>query len=270
LATFEVDRGIVAINHLDGKREVRVEADIANPEVSSNAMLANVRDSIMPIISAAYPSISYTFEGQSKEMKKTSTSFGKAGPAILIVMIAIIAFVFRSVPQTIAILLMIPFGFIGVGWGHWVHNAQISMFSAFGMIALLGIMVNDSIVYVSAMNLNLKTGLSIKESIIETGRSRFRPIMLTSITTIAGLAPLIFTNSFQAQFLVPMAIAVAYGLFASTYTTLLVLPIVLNILNSLRFYLTWFWVGTKPSREEVEPAMLELDAEQEFEKINEK
>jgi multidrug efflux pump subunit AcrB len=110
----------------------------------------------------------------------------------------------------------------------------------------------------------LKRGMDFKKALYEAGLSRFRPIIMTSFTTVAGLAPLIFEKSFQAQFLVPMAIAIAYGLIMATYTTLLVLPVVLNIINTMRVYSTWLWTGTKPERHEVEPAFKELKYENEI------
>jgi multidrug efflux pump subunit AcrB len=182
----------------------------------------------------------------------------------------VIAFVFRSIPQAIVIFMLVPLGLIGVGWGHWIHNAQISLLSGFGIIALVGVMVNDSLVFVTAMNRYLKDGLLFKQAVLEAGKSRFRPILLTTFTTVAGLAPLIFETSFQAQFLVPMAIAVAYGLVIATYTTLLVLPVMLTLLNRIRVYVTWFWEGKPPRPREVEPAIMEIESERQFTEHNEK
>lgn len=268
IAAFEIDRGVVAINHLDGKREIRVEADIANPDVDVANVQNNIRDSIMPNVIATYPSVTFTFEGQNKEAQKVGRSFSQVGPIILILMFAIITFVFRSFPQALVIFLLVPFGLIGVGWGHFFHDAQISLLSGFGIIALIGVMVNDSLVFVTAMNGYLKEGMLFKDAVLEAGRSRFRPILLTTLTTVAGLAPLIANTSFQAQFLVPMAIAVAYGLLIATYTTLIVLPVTLSFLNILRVRWRWMWTGQRPLPREVEPAIVEQDSEKEFKEIN--
>lgn len=270
VATFNIQRGVVGINHLDGKREIRVDADIANPDASVNAIQDDIKQTIMPKILASYPSLSYSFEGQNKEASKVSKSFGEVRGIFLILLLAVIAFVFRSIPQAIVIFMLVPLGLIGVGWGHWIHDAQISLLSGFGIIALIGVMVNDSLVFVTAMNGYLKEGMLFKDAVLEAGRSRFRPILLTTFTTVAGLAPLIFETSFQAQFLVPMAIAVAYGLLIATYTTLVVLPVMLTILNRLRVYSTWLWEGEKPMPREVEPAIMELSSENEFSEHNEK
>jgi multidrug efflux pump subunit AcrB len=268
VAEFDIARGIVGINHLDGKREIRVEADIANPDASVNSIQADIAENIMPDILAAYPTVSFSFEGQNKEAQKVGNSFAKVRWIILILLLAVTAFVFRSIPQALIIFLMVPLGLIGVGWGHFFHDAQISLLSGFGIIALIGVMVNDSLVFVTAMNNNLKNGMYFNDALIEAGKSRFRPILLTTLTTVAGLAPLIFETSFQAQFLVPMAIAVAYGLIIATYTTLLVLPIMLSLLNKIRVYLHWFWDGQRPLPREVEPAVTEIESERQFDEHN--
>ena len=166
--------------------------------------------------------------------------------------------------QTAAVVLMLPFGLIGVGWGHFIHDAQMSMFSYLGMIALIGIMVNDALVFITTFNLNLKKGLSFKDAIWETGNSRFRPIVLTSLTTIAGLAPLIAETSFQAQFLIPMAIAIAYGLAIVTMLTLVYLPALLILFNKFRKVKEWLVTGKVLNEEDREPAVKEI----EFEKID--
>lgn len=268
IADFKIDRGIVSINHLNGKREIRVESDIANPAVSANDMLANIEADILPNIMVKYPSVQYSFEGQSKEASKVGKSFGKVAPIILILMISVIAFTFRSIKQAVIVVIMVVFGIIGVAWGHWIHDSIISLFSGFGIIALIGVMVNDSLVFVTAMNGYLKEGYKFDDALLEAGKSRFRPILLTTLTTVAGLAPLIFETSFQAQFLVPMAIAVAYGLVIATYTTLLVLPVMLKISNSSSVYLRWLWTGTRPMNRDVEQAVKEMESERIFNELN--
>ncbi|UTW62967.1 efflux RND transporter permease subunit [bacterium SCSIO 12741] len=263
IAEYELEKGIVAINHLDGRREVRIEADIADPDVSASDMIAEIKDNILPDLLQKYPSISVSYEGQSKEQQKMGRSAVKVIPIILILMAAIIILTFRSFLQTLAVFLTIPFGFIGVGWGHWFHDQAISMLSMFGVIALIGVMVNDSLVFVSRTNELIKETGDVMKAIFEAGRSRFRPIILTSVTTVAGLAPLILETSFQAQFLIPMAISVAYGLMIATYTTLIVLPVLLVMINRFRMFGFWSWNGIWPSREQVEPAHKELKNENE-------
>jgi len=172
-------------------------------------------------------------------------------------MFFIIVINFRSFNQAIVIFLTIPFGIIGIIWGHLIQGYIISMLSMFGMIALIGIMVNDSLVLVNAMNINIKKGQKFKEALYKAGISRFRPVLLTSITTIAGLAPLIFEDSFQAQFLSPMAISLAYGLLFATMLTLLMLPALLVMLNKIKRLFFKYVLRTELTPEMAEPAIRE-------------
>jgi multidrug efflux pump subunit AcrB len=155
------------------------------------------------------------------------------------------------------VFLLIPFAFVGVIWGHWLMDAPISLFSFLGIIALIGILVNDSLVFVSTYNDLLRSGKDQMEALYEAGISRFRPILLTTITTFAGLAPLLLEKSLQAKFLIPMAISVSYGLLAATVTILLLLPVLLIILNRFRVYRDYLWNGIKPAHKKVEPAYME-------------
>lgn len=264
LATYTKQRGIVNINHLDGQREITVEADIASRKVSATEMVTQLKDEIMPSILAKYPSVTPLYEGQNREAAKTQTSAKVALPVVLLIIISLIVFTFRSFGQTVAIFVLIPFSFVGVAWGHYFHGQQISILSFLGIVALIGIIVNDSLVLVTKFNQYLQEGLEFKEAVYQAGYNRFRAIFLTSATTIAGLAPLLFETSFQAQFLKPMAIAVAYGIGIATLLTLLVLPVLLVVLNQIR--LGWFraWNWEKASnRELVEPAIKELEVDKE-------
>jgi multidrug efflux pump subunit AcrB len=174
-------------------------------------------------------------------------------------MLFIIILTFRSPLQGLAVFALIPFGLIGVSLGHWFMGAQISLFSILGMLALVGILVNDALVFVAAFNSYLKQGLEVREAIWEAGMSRFRPIILTSVTTVAGLAPLMLNKSFQAQFLIPMAISVAFGLLFVTIIILILLPVFLQWISPL--HRSWIWVkrGDWLSAFDAEPARRELE-----------
>ena len=137
-------------------------------------------------------------------------------------------------------------------------GAPISLFSFLGIIALVGILVNDALVFISTYNDLLRNGRPQMEALYEAGISRFRPILLTSLTTFAGLAPLMLEKSLQAQFLIPMAISVSFGLLAATVVILLMLPILLIVLNRFRVYRDYAWNGKKPEYREVEPAYREV------------
>ena len=261
LAGFKIERGIRAINHLDGKREVRVEADLATSAQSATDAQAVIAAEIMTPLLARHPGISYSFEGQGEQSRKVGSSAARVMPITLIVMFAMIVITLRSLWQMFIVLLCIPLGFIGIGWGHWIHDVQISLFSFFGMIALIGVMVNDSLVLLSTFNANMKTGVSFHQALRDAALSRLRPILLTSLTTVAGLLPITLNKSFQAQFLIPMAITVAYGLAIATFVTLIVLPTLLASLNEVRRLVGWAWNAETPSPEAVEPAVKELPYE---------
>ncbi len=263
IANYSIQRGSLHIDHLDGKRQILITADMKNPKESVTDVLAGIRNEVLPPIQEKYPGITIGFEGQSHDTAKTAASAKIVIPIILIIMFIIIVLTFRSFTQAIVVFCMIPFGFIGVSVGHLIHGIPISMMSMFGIIALLGIMVNDSLVLITSMNHLLKEGLSFHDAVIKAGISRFRPILLTSVTTVAGLAPLILEKSLQAQFLVPMAITVAYGLMISTTVTLLVLPVSLILLNDIKYHLPRIFGFKKLTRESVEPAVREWRFENE-------
>lgn len=261
IATFNMDKGVIAINHQDGKREVRVEADISSNDVSAPDINTAIEEAILPGLYAQYPGLKATFEGQVRTSAKTAKSAQVAGPVVLVLMVALLVISFRSFSQASVVLLLVPLSLVGVVVGHFIHGQAISILSGLGMIALIGVLVNDSLVFISTFNRRLKEGKAFEEALYQTGLSRFRPIFLTSVTTVAGLGPLILEKSFQAQFLIPMAISIAYGLAAATVLTLLVLPTLLIIINRVKVYTKWLWQGQRPEPESVEAAVKETKAE---------
>ncbi|MCK4762816.1 MAG: efflux RND transporter permease subunit [Candidatus Aminicenantes bacterium] len=257
IADFSISRGVMAVNHIDAQRVVNVEADISDIKESVPDIIADIKANILPGIAQKYPDIHFMFEGQSRENQKTMRSMLRVVPPVLILMFLIVVITFRSFSQSIVVFLLIPFSIIGVLWGHLIQGYIVSVLSWFGAIALAGIVVNDSLILVSAFNRKLKQGMEFKAALFETGLSRFRPVLLTSLTTIAGLGPLIFETSHQAQFLSPMAISVAYGLMFGTLLTLLMLPSLLVALNHGRVLVSRVISGKKPAPEDVEPAVRE-------------
>lgn len=254
IADLSIERGIISIRHLEGKREIQINADVSNDDVAVTEVLTLVKTEIVPEILKDYPTVSSVFEGQNREQEKTQKSLALAGPVILLMMFFCIALTFRSIGQTIMVLLIIPYGLIGVILGHLLMGIPISMFSVLGVIALVGILVNDSLVMVSTYNDLIKEGYQQLDAVYEAGLSRFRPILLTTLTTFAGLAPLLLETSLQAQFLIPMAVSVSFGLLAVTFAILVLLPGFLIALNRFKVYSSYAWNGIKPSYESVEPS----------------
>lgn len=266
VATYEIERGEIKINHLNGLREIKVDADLKDAKTSVTDVLDDIKKTVMVDLLAKYPTVTALYEGQNREASKVMGSAKKVGLVILLLIYIVIVFTFRSYGQPFMLLLMVPLSFIGVGWGHYVHGFSVNILSMLGVIALIGIMVNDGLVLISKFNSYLKEGMEFEEALSQAGKSRFRAIFLTTITTVAGLTPLIFETSRQAQFLIPMAISIAYGIIIATFLTLLTLPILLSISNSFKVYVKWFFTGVKPSRESVERAIKELETEnKEFE-----
>ena len=254
IATLETKTGILAINRLESKRQVTIEADVSSQEVSAADINISLKDTI-PDLLAKYPEVTALFEGQDREMGRTTKSFGPVYSVILFLMFIVIALTLQSFSQTIAVFLLIPFCYIGVVFGHYVMNEPITILSNQGILALIGILVNDALVFVSTYNQNLKKGLAQMTALQDAGLSRFLPINLTSVTTVAGLGPLLLNQSVGAQFIIPMAISVAFGLIFITAIILILLPILLVTINRAKVYTSWLWNGKKPSLEDVESAV---------------
>ncbi len=268
LANYNVGRGVININHFNGKREVTIEADLVDPYEPVPPIVEKVKTEILPSILAKYPGVTYSFEGQQRRSARTVNSFMKVFPVAFIMMVLVITLSFRSLYQATLILLLIPIGLVCAALGHLIHAQPISMLSAYGMIALSGVIINDAVVMLDKYNQNLREGLTVEEAAFDAGKARFRAILLTSITTVAGLFPLILEKSFQAQFLIPMAISVAYGVMFGTFMILLFFPVIILTFNDIKLYFNKGWVKLQgymnpdeehlmPNHEEVEPAVRE-------------
>ncbi|TNJ43694.1 efflux RND transporter permease subunit [Tamlana fucoidanivorans] len=262
IATYSIERGDVAINHLIGQREIQVSADLKDPSTSATDIIDDIKLNIIPEIQSRYPTISASFEGQNREASKLSSSLKKAGIPILVLIYITIAFTFRSYSQPLLLLLLVPFSLTAVAWGHWLLGFPVNVLSLLGIIALIGIMVNDGLVLIGKFNGNLREGMTFDAALSEAGKSRFRAIFLTSLTTIAGLAPLLLEKSRQAQFLKPMAISISFGIAYATILTLLVLPLFLSFSNAIKKNVKWLATGNNVTKEEVERAIKEQHEEE--------
>lgn len=263
LVQYDIERGVVSIKHLNGAREIRIEADLVDKAESIEPIVSHFRENLQPELQTLFPTVQISFEGQNRRTAEISGSLQTLLPLILAGMFLIISLSFRSFSQASLIMIMIPLGFVGAVWGHYLHGAKMSVFSVYGIIALSGVIVNDAVVFADKFNRLIRQGHSLASAIVYAGRSRFRPILLTSLTTVLGLYPLILAKSRQAQFLVPMAISVAYGVLLGTFFILTVFPALLAATNDLRVLIAgfraWAWNATHdwPERTEVEPAKLE-------------
>ncbi|MEM9830415.1 MAG: efflux RND transporter permease subunit [Bacteroidota bacterium] len=258
IASVRSTEGTLAINHLEGQREVRIEANVANKEVSAPKAIAEIEQQFIPDILQKYPSVSYSVEGQNRMSFKLIGAITTIGPIILLFVLALIIINNDSFSQGLLVFGLFPFALIGVITGHWIHGEAVNIFSLIGTIALIGVFVNNALVFISTLNDLLKQGYDFMDAIIESARSRFRPILLTTITTVAGLAPLIGSSSVGAQFLKGPAIAMAYGLGFGIFNVLILLPLLLVVFNRLRLW----WHNQVRNRQlspaEVEPAVQKL------------
>lgn len=261
LANFEVTRGPVAINHYNGEKEIRVEAFMLNAGDPVVPIIEDLEKAVLPEIQSKFPTVRYEYQGQLKSSKEDSQELVNTYAIAFLLIIMVLMLHFRSFTQAAIVLAMIPLGIIGAMWGHGIEGQTISMFSMLGMVALSGTIINDAVVYLSKFNQDLKNGMKFNDALINAGKSRFRPILLTTLTTTIGLYPMILETSPQSRFLVPVAISLAYGIMIGTVFILTILPVLVKVVNDIRRMKKWILTGKKPSREEVENVFTEIESE---------
>jgi multidrug efflux pump subunit AcrB len=265
LADYHMERGPVAINRFNGSREIRVEAETVDPLASVPEILDQIEREIIPELKAGFPGIRYIYQGQQRYSREAMVQAGKYYLLAFTIIFMILVFHFRSVPKAIAIVMMIPVSLLGVAWGHGLHGQPLSIMSLWGAVALTGVIINDAIIFYAKFDGLLIEGWKVPDAVKEAGKVRLRPIILTSLTTVVGLFPMLFQKSIQAQFLKPMAISLAYGVALGTIFILIFFPVLIMLLNDARVYAQYLWTGTRPAREEVEPAIIHHKREQRFE-----
>lgn len=264
LVKYDIERGVVNIKHFDGEREIRVDAAQVDAYASTSDINLKIKEQIIPKLYANFPGITVEFRGQAEAAEKSGSSMAIIGIVLVLLMLLILSLNFNSLWQGLMFFPIILSGPFFAILGHGIEHAPFSLLSVWGVIALIGVLVNDAIVFLDKYNRNLRDGMCIEDAVVDAGTSRFRAIMLTSITTIAGLYPLILEPSFQAQFLVPMAISVAYGVLFGTIFILLFFPLLILLFNDVRKTFKWFWEGKKPMQYEVEPTLMDLKREKEL------
>ncbi|MEE9611907.1 MAG: efflux RND transporter permease subunit [Desulfatiglandales bacterium] len=217
-------RAYAMIHRVDRKRVITVISDIDEAIGNASKIVTDLKANFLPGLMERHPGLKYSLEGQEKRTRESLDSLKKGFLLAIMGIFLLLASQFRSYIQPVIIMMAIPFGLIGAIIGHLVMGLQITMISLFGIVALSGIVVNDSLILIDFINRAVRSGSNIETAIVKSGRDRFRPVLLTSITTIAGLSPLLFERSFQAQFLIPMAVSISFGLLAATILTLLYVP----------------------------------------------
>ncbi|MCP4005004.1 MAG: efflux RND transporter permease subunit [bacterium] len=231
VADARLGRGFAAIRRTDRQRVVNVTADVDRSITTENEVLASVKQSALPLILADYPSVSYGLEGAQREQSRSFAGLLNAYVIALMAIFALLAIPLRSYAQPLVIMSVIPFGLVGAIGGHLLMGRDLAFMSIVGIVALSGVVVNDSLVLVHYVNQRRAEGVALADAVTRAGVARFRPIVLTSLTTFAGLTPLMLERSMQAQFLIPMAISLAFGALFATVISLLVVPSLYLILR---------------------------------------
>ena len=241
VASAELGRGFSSINRSERQRVVNVVADVDRTQITANEVIADFGAGKIQKILRDYPRVTYSLEGEQREQSEAADSLLPMFGIALFIIYALLAIPLRSYAQPLIIMSVIPFAFVGAIWGHQIMKtfdlvAGLAMMSVMGFIAASGVVVNSSLILVHNVNRRIESGMDMRHAVAEAAVSRCRPIVLTSMTTFVGLTPLMFNKSVQAQFLVPMATSLAFGVLFATFVTLLVVPSGYMILEDLKSF----------------------------------
>ena len=250
VADMSFGKGYSSISRLNRERTVTVSADIDPNVVESQEIVKTISKDYIPALLARHPGVGYGLEGASQELVNLQRNLSVASIAALFLIYALIAIPLRSYSQPLLIMSVIPFGIIGAVMGHVVMGRSVSMFSLFGLVALAGVVVNDSLIMVDFINKARARGVAIKQAVIESGTLRFRAIILTSFTTAAGLIPIMTEGSVQAQTVIPMAVSLSFGIMFATAITLFLIPCLYMLredgLRRMRQFRNWLLYRPSP------------------------
>ena len=236
VASITLGLGLTSIERLDRKRTVTITADVEEDRIQSGDVVSDARTKFVPKLLEKYPSVDFRLSGGTQEQSEYYLKMAVGFAVALFMIYGLLAVPLSSYLQPIVIMSVIPFGFIGAVIGHMLFDMSVNILSIFGIIALAGVVVNDSLILVEFANRGKAEGLSSEEAIVQAGTGRFRAILLTTLTTFVGLLPLLFETSVQAQFVIPMALSLSFGiLFASTITLILIPCLYLVVEKNNRF-----------------------------------
>jgi hydrophobic/amphiphilic exporter-1 (mainly G- bacteria), HAE1 family len=234
VADISHGRAYSIINRVDRKRTITVISDIDETTANASRIVADLKANFLPKLVERYPGVSFDLEGQEKRTSESIDSLKSGYVLAMMGIFLLLASQFRSYIQPVIIMMAIPFGLIGAILGHLVMRMEFTIISVFGIVALSGIVVNDALILIDFINRAVRSGVDVETAVVESGRARFRAVLLTSLTTIAGLLPILLERSFQAQFIIPMAVSICFGLLAATMLTLLYVPALYLIVRDVR------------------------------------
>ncbi|WP_318513028.1 efflux RND transporter permease subunit [Photobacterium leiognathi] len=245
VAKANIESSYTSINRVDRKRSVIVSANVDKSQTSPSDIYNDILENKLDQLRQAFPSVKFALDGRAKDEKSTKGSLIRDSILALITIFALMAIPLRSYSQPLIIMSVIPFGIIGAIAGHYLAGLTLNLLSVFGILALAGVVVNDSLVLVSFINRALKQGMPLEQAVVNAGCSRFRAIVLTSLTTFFGLAPILLEDSLQAQIVIPMATSLAFGILFATVVTLLLVPslylILADIKRGMKRFYHWWW-----------------------------
>jgi multidrug efflux pump subunit AcrB len=233
VARFEIGRGFSSIRRVDGRRVVNVIADVDRSQVSPEEINGSIQRQVLPQLQVKYPDIDIGLSGEQEERMKAMLGLGFAALLALVIIYALLAIPLRSYVQPLVIMSVIPFGAVGAIVGHWVMGQLLVFFSMLGIVALSGVVVNSSLVLVDRINRQRRDGTELLDAVLNAGVVRFRPILLTSVTTFVGLVPLMISATPATAFVIPMAVSLAYGVLFAMFITLFMVPALYNIAEDL-------------------------------------
>ncbi len=236
VATVEIGRGFSSIKRADRQRIVNVYGDVEQETTNAGVVLADLQAGYLPDLAARYPGLRYSLEGEEQERAESMASLGRGFLLAIFIIYSLLAVQFRSYLQPLLVMSAIPYGVVGAVWGHVLMGWDLTLLSMFGVVALAGVVVNDSLLLIDFVNRARRSGMSVHDALMQSGQRRFRPIILTSITTFLGLTPLLLEQSLQAQFLIPMAISLGFGVLFATGITLLLVPVSYSLMHSFKMF----------------------------------
>ncbi|ACL03145.1 acriflavin resistance protein [Desulfatibacillum aliphaticivorans] len=243
VAELQLEEGYSYITRAQRKRVVQVMADVDMEQNNPNRVRDTVTNEFMPELKAKYPGLNFTVEGRGRHREEAFKDINRGFLIALLGIYALLAIPFRSFTQPLVVMCAIPFGIIGGVFGHMIMGIDLTIMSRFGMVGLTGVVVNDSLVLIHMANRLRDEGAAAHEAVVAAGARRFRPIMLTSITTFAGVTPMLLEKSIQAQFLIPMAVSLGFGVLFATGITLLLVPSGYVILDDIQRFFKWLFGG---------------------------
>jgi multidrug efflux pump subunit AcrB len=247
VAEIELTKSPTTIQRFDRQRAIRISAEVDKEYFEPGKITQDVLAQDLPAVLAQFPGVRYKLSGATESQQEVQRDLVKGALFALFLIYALMAVPLKSYSQPLIIMAVIPFGAIGALVGHWILGIEVSMMSFFGIIALAGVVVNDSLILVDFVNRERALGVPLEQAVMDATRKRFRAILLTSLTTFFGLVPIVLETSLQAQIMIPMAASLAFGILFATVITLFLIPALYLILDDFGRWRRRVWEPMRPA-----------------------